>query len=115
MGESLCSGGSILLVTARANRMMWSLIAIVYLVFGLAAAGFTLAVFPPQSGYRPPFRWIALAMFSYVMLWPFLAMIALGYAMGQWYRRPIPNRVPIGRTKHRHQPLYRTLYEETPN
>jgi uncharacterized membrane protein len=95
---------------------MWGFIAASYLGVGLAAAGFTLAVFPPQTGYRPPLHWVVLAVVSYVVLWPFLAMIGLGYIVGQWYHRPAPRRRSIVRAAGmRQRPLYRTLYEETPN
>jgi hypothetical protein len=93
---------------------MWDYIGVAYLMVGLAAAGFTLAVFPPQAGYRPPWQWVLLAVVSYVLLWPFLVMIGLGYLMGQWYQRPRASRPPMART-HRHRHLYRALYEETPN
>lgn len=93
---------------------MWAYIGVAYLMIGLAAAGFTLAVFPPQAGYRPPWPWVLLAVVSYVLLWPFLVMISLGYLAGQWHQRPRAGRSAVART-HRHRHLYRALYEETPN
>jgi hypothetical protein len=94
---------------------MWAIVAVAYLVMGLAAAGFTLAVFPPQTGYRPPLQWLVLAIGSYIILWPFLAMIGLGYVVGRWYNRPAAESVPLHRPGQRKSHLYRTLYEETPN
>ncbi len=94
---------------------MWVFIAAGYFVVGLAAAGFTLAIFPPQTGYRPPLQWVVLAVLSYVILWPFLAMIGLGYVIGQWYNRPRTNPPAVLRSGQRDRPLYRSLYEETPN
>jgi hypothetical protein len=93
---------------------MWAYFGVAYLVLGLAAAGFTLAIFPPQTGYRPPWCWVFVAVLSYVLLWPFLAMIGVGYVLGQWYQRPRVIRTAVIRpSRHRH--LYRALYEETPN
>jgi cation transporter-like permease len=93
---------------------MWEYIGVGYLIVGLAAAGFTLAVFPPQAGYRPPLHWVLLAVLSYIVLWPFLAMIGVGYVFGQWYqRRPANGTTVVRPGRHRH--LYRALYEETPN
>jgi hypothetical protein len=94
---------------------MWAIVGVGYLVLGLAAAGFTLAVFPPQAGYRPPLHWLLLAIGSYIILWPFLAMIGLGYAVGRWYSKPVSDSGQQHRPGQRKSHLYRTLYEETPN
>ena len=93
---------------------MWAYIGVAYLMLGLAAAGFTLAVFPPQAGYRPPWQWVLLAIVAYVLLWPFLVMIGLGYVIGQRYQRPRASHSSVVRPQ-RHRHLYRALYEEPPN
>jgi hypothetical protein len=95
---------------------MWAIVGIGYLVVGLAAAGFTLAVFPPQEGYRPPLLWLILAVVSYVILWPFLAMIGLGFVIGRRYNgESLSDGTPATRPTRRQRFLYRALYEETPN
>jgi hypothetical protein len=95
---------------------MWAIVGIGYLVVGFAAAGFTLAVFPPLEGYRPPLPWLILAVVSYVILWPFLAMIGLGYVVGRRYHgETLPDGTPAARPAPRHRFLYRALYDETPN
>jgi hypothetical protein len=97
------------------SGVMWTTLGLGYLVVGLAAAGFTLAVFPPQPGYRPPLKWLVLAVGSYIILWPFLALIGFGYTVGRWYNHTADESTPMVRPSQSNRPLYRTLYEETPN
>jgi hypothetical protein len=95
---------------------MWAVFAVCYLAVGFVAAGLTLAVFPPTGDYRPPWHILVLAVGAYALLWPFLAMIAIGYAIGivvQSRRDPV--RPIASPARHRSRFVYRTLYEETPN
>lgn len=95
---------------------MWAVIAVCYTAVGLVAAGVTLAVFPPYGDYRPPLPWLVGAIVAYTLLWPFLAMIALGFLIGSILQshhgviQPLqsPPREPS-------RFMYRKLYEETPN
>ncbi len=95
----------------------WVAITIVYLAVGFAAAGFTFAVFPPHGGYEPPRSVVLLAVFTYVAIWPFLLMIAVGYLLGL-FLTPLPDR-PVSsarlRSGNSKRFVYRSLYEETPN
>jgi len=63
--------------------MVFALWSFVYLLIGLSVAGFTTGVFPPVRGYRAPIHWRALALMTYVALWPFLVMIGVGYLLGR--------------------------------
>ena len=94
--------------------MMWAIIAVSYFVVGLAAAGFTLAVFPPQTGYRPPLRWLTLAVLSYVVLWPFLEHDRTRLRHRSVVQPAGTKRPSVIRIRQRNRRLYRALYEETP-
>lgn len=63
--------------------MVFALWGFVYLLVGLSVAGFTTGVFPPVSGYRAPMHWRVIALTTYVVLWPFLVMIGVGYLLGR--------------------------------
>jgi len=95
---------------------MWSVLTISYLTLGLVSAGFTLAIFQPQPGFRPPALLWVLAIVAYVLLWPFLWMIGIGYWIGaicSAVQRSREHAAP--RAPRRARFLYRSLYEETPN
>ncbi|MCA9147756.1 MAG: hypothetical protein KDA92_00590 [Planctomycetales bacterium] len=99
------------------DSTMWTVLLICYFGLGLVAAGFTMAVFPPHAGYRPPIYLLIAALFAYVLLWPFLAAIGAGYLVGRICNStPGPRRSPPPRSLRRDRGfVYRALYEETPN
>ena len=99
------------------QRKMWNVYLLIYLGLGLVAAGFTLAVFPPHADYRPPIGLLVAAVVAYIVLWPFLAMIGIGYLIGAACRAMQSSRDNFPpRTLRRHKGfVYRALYEETPN
>ncbi|MCP4190950.1 MAG: hypothetical protein GY768_10020 [Planctomycetaceae bacterium] len=58
-----------------------------YVGIGALATGFLFAVFPPVDGYQPS-RWLMLlAAFTFVILWPFIGLIGVGYWFGQLTRQ----------------------------
>ena len=62
-------------------------IAGLYITTGLLVTGFVFALFPPVPGYKPTWTVVALAALTYVLLWPFLGLMGLGYLVGRLYRR----------------------------
>jgi hypothetical protein len=66
---------------------MVPLILMAYFGIGLLAAGFTVAIFPPRPGYRPPLSTCVLALTTFTAFWPLLVMMAMGYWFGRFYRR----------------------------
>ncbi|MDG2384059.1 MAG: hypothetical protein P8N76_20470 [Pirellulaceae bacterium] len=63
------------------------LVAIVYALVGSLVTGFLFALFPPVSGYRPSRSMTILAAFTFVLLWPFLGLMAMGYLIGRVSRQ----------------------------
>ena len=49
----------------------------IYLVIGLCVAVITIRAFPPVQDYRPPGWLRVVAALTYVLLWPFTALILL--------------------------------------
>jgi hypothetical protein len=66
---------------------MFEMYAGLYLGIGLIVAGFVFAMFPPVPGYKPSLSLILLAAMTYILLWPFLVLLGVGYLTGQIYCR----------------------------
>ncbi len=90
---------------------MHSLLLTIYLGIGLVAAGFTIAVFPPRPGYHPPIGTCILAVSSFILFWPMLVLMALGYWCGRLYRR-WSGEEPSTPVVSSPRPHYRVLYDD---
>ena len=66
---------------------MFQMYAGLYLGIGLIVSGFVFALFPPVPGYKPTLPLILLAAATYILLWPFLVLMGVGYLTGQLYCR----------------------------
>ena len=93
---------------------MWACYTCGYLAIGLVFAGFVLAA-APEPGFRPALRWVLAAVFCFTLLWPFLAMLGLGYLLGRWYNQPAVDRRESIRPKPARRFTYGKLFDETPN
>ena len=54
------------------------LMFVTYLAVGLVAAGFTVALFPPRPGYKPPVQACILALMTCTVFWPMLVFTGSG-------------------------------------
>ena len=63
------------------------LVFAVYLGVGSVAAGFTVAIFPPRAGYKPPLHVCGLVLAICTLFWPMLVLMGLGYLTGWLCRR----------------------------
>ncbi len=65
------------------EKHMFELYVCLYLGVGLIVAGFVFAMFPPVPDHKPGWPVVILGAATYVLLWPFLALLGLGYSIGQ--------------------------------
>ena len=90
---------------------MVPLVLTAYVGIGLLSAGFTVAVFPPRQGYRPPIGTVILALVTFTLFWPMLVLMAIGYWNGRLYRHwsgeeAVVRGVPAPRFR------YRVMYDD---
>jgi hypothetical protein len=84
---------------------------VVYLAVGLVAAGFTVALFPPRPGYKPPAHACILALVTCTVFWPMMILMTLGFWTGRLFRRWSGEEPPI-RVVRAPRFRYRVLYDE---
>jgi hypothetical protein len=82
-----------------------------YLSVGLVVAGFTVGMFPPSPGYKPPLHIVVSAIAVYALLWPFLILMCLGYLSSRLYCRWLESETVTLRPRAP-QFHYRVLYDD---
>ena len=98
----------------------WPEFAVAYLCVGIIAAGITFGLFPPYGGYRPSISLLGLAALTYTLLWPVVAMLAVGYQLRRVYdRQASANKIlnfSGSNAGHENASFtYRPLYKESNN
>ncbi len=90
---------------------MVPLVLTAYVGIGLLAAGFTVAIFPPRPGYRPPIGTVVLALATFTVFWPMLILMAIGYWIGRLYRH-WSGEEPAVRVVRAPRFRYRVMYDD---
>lgn len=89
--------------------------AVFYGLPGLVMAGFFVAMFPPEPGYRRRWHLVALLALLCGIFWPLLALLGLGYAVGHWYRVRSNPVATVGEPRRVPRFHLRSLYEKSRN